>query len=404
MPMYEYDCPKEGNAGLDDLIQMKENFKQLRAWEASATEPVHPEAYMNWLYVPGGGANSIWRQRNAANTGWLNLFEIDATTGLIVQPGRNIIINGCGQVNQRGAYTLVKDKYCWDDSTLYGPDRFEGMATGTVVSAGTFTNTAAANCGVSGYAFKFVGVTLTGTGIIYFRYRALSVDAVKLKNKIASFDCRVYQDTGGAINYTVYVRKADAADNFSAVTAISNSGAISIPSGVDTSLPYLAVAMGDCSNGIEIEIKAECGAIITKNFEFTECQLKPSSILSQFEFRHYAHEVSLCEPYYERHSTDVQNVPYASMFNASTIQAQGYLQYRQKKRVAPTISFSATPGDLVLRTKDGSVALTAIAAAPADVDSMILVATVASGLVAGEGSLLRSGNANATFIGIDAEV
>ena len=209
--------------------------------------------------------------------------------------GKNFIINGEVIINQRvTAYTLVKDTYgiC--------ADRFYGMATGTAVSAGTLTATTTANCGVSGNAFKFSGVTLTGTGIIYFRYRMEAKDAVRFKNQTASFRCQVYQDTGGAINYTVYVRKANAANDFSAVTNISNSGAISVPNATATSLPYLAIAMGDCSNGIEIEIKVECGAITTKNFEFTECQFELGSVATPFEHRPYAQELAMCQRYYSK--------------------------------------------------------------------------------------------------------
>jgi hypothetical protein len=78
---------------------------------------------------------------------------------------------------------------------------------------------------------------------------------------------------GAAINYTVYVRKADAEDNFSSVTEIANSGAQSIATDTESDLLFENVTMGDCSNGIEVEIKIEPGAITTKNFEISELQL-----------------------------------------------------------------------------------------------------------------------------------
>src|SRR3990167_10328992 len=48
---------------------------------------------------------------------------------------KNLVINGGADVMQVGAYTLVKDVYG------HGPDMFMGMATGTAVSAGTFSRT-----------------------------------------------------------------------------------------------------------------------------------------------------------------------------------------------------------------------------------------------------------------------
>lgn len=230
---------------------------------------------------------------------------------------KNLIINGCARVNQRvTAYTLVKDAYCWDSSDLYGADRFEGMATGTLVSAGTFGQTTSPNCGSTGHAFKFSGVTLTGTGIIYIRYRMEAEDAALIANKTMSFNCKVYQDTGGAINYTVYINKADSADDFSAVTAISNSGAVSIPDSTETDLPYLAIAMGACGNGVEIEIKVECGAITTKNFEFTDIQFELGSVATEFEKRQFSSELKLCEGHYEKsHDYSIAPVPALGITN-----------------------------------------------------------------------------------------
>jgi len=232
---------------------------------------------------------------------------------------------------------LVKDTYG------IAADRFYGMATGTAVSAGTFNNIATANCGSNGYAFKFIAVTLTGAGVLNFRYRMEAKDAARLKNKTATFRCQVYQDTGGAINYTIYVRKADAADNFAAVTAVSNSGAISVPNATPTSLPYLAIAMGDCSNGVEIEISVAAGAITTKNFEFAEVQLELGSVATPFEVRPFAQELALCQRYYEKSYIlsaapgTVTTIGLTQTIAASTTSVVIGGDFKVRKRATPTI-------------------------------------------------------------------
>ena len=219
--------------------------------------------------------------------------------------GRNAIINPIGEINQRvTAFTLVKDEYCWDNSDLYGPDRHEGMATGTAVTAGTFGVTTSASVGVSGKAFKFAGVTLTGTGVLYHRYRMEAADAVKFKNQTCSFSCRVYHDVGSAKNFTVYINKADAADNFAAVTAISNSGAISIANTTASDCNYESVAMGDCSNGIEIIIKMEVGVITTKNVELTEFQFDLCGVATDFEYSGINDQRAKCLPYCQKSYDD----------------------------------------------------------------------------------------------------
>ncbi len=333
----------------------------------------------NALFIPDGSTgfkclSPIW-----GGIGGL----LSAQTDLYAALGhRNAIINGTGRVNQRNsAYTLVKDAYTWDSSDRDGPDMFEGMATGTAVSAGTFNNTAAANCGSSGYAFKFAGVTLTGTGILYFRYRMEAQDAARFKNKTVSFRCQVYHDVGSAINYTVYIRKANAADNFAAVTAISNSGAISVPSATPTSLPYLSIAMGNCSNGIEIEIKVECGAITTKNFEFTEVQFEPGAVATPYEMSSYAEQLAACMRYCER----LDNLLIYSLFGfgaaINTTHAQIQVNYKVQKRARCTYALSAgntfMVGDGVTNT--AGTAVSAVVAQDS-VFCALIDLTVAAGL------------------------
>ena len=232
------------------------------------------------------------RIRNTLST---SVYDQIKDNFAVLPQSRNAIINGDCRVNQRvTAFTLAKDAYTWDASDLYGPDRHEGMATGTAVSAGTFGQSAASLAGSSGYGFRFSGVTLTGTGIIYQRGRIEAKDAARFKNGIVSFSCKVYHDIGSAKNFTVYIRKANSADNFAAVTAIGNSGAVSIPNAADTALKYENISMGDCSAGIEYEIKGEVGAITTKNVYISEIQIESGPVATAFEVRPYPQELSMC--------------------------------------------------------------------------------------------------------------
>jgi len=303
--------------------------------------------------------------------------------------GRNAIINGCGMISQRVAdFTLVKDTYG------ISADRFYGMAAGTAVSAGVFTKTAAANCGITGHAFKFAGVTITGTGIIYFRYRMEAKDALRFKNQTASFSCKAYHDAGSAINYTIYIRKANAADNFSAVTDISNSGAISVASSAETILPYLAVNMGDCSNGIELEIKAECGAVTSKNFEFTECQFEPGSLRTNFDFRPFQQELALCTRYYER----IQGVTGLQLAQGLADNTGGgffALNYAPKC-MAPAFGYGTAYSDWSIRYKGSGVSEVTAFSTIMGIDRATLIA-IATGtpLTPGEAVALRAVNGNA---------
>ena len=204
---------------------------------------------------------------------------------------KNFAINGTGVVQQRADYTLVKDAYD------FGPDRFEGMATGTLVSAGTLAQTDAANIGITGFAHKFNQVTLTGTGIIFHRTRLESKDAKNFKDRKGSISCKVYHDAGAPIDYTLTVRKADAEDDFSTTTEISNDGGTSVGSTTATELKFEDISMGDCSNGIEIELKIECGAVTLKDFEQTEYQLKVGTVATPFKPEPVEKILAACQRY-----------------------------------------------------------------------------------------------------------
>ncbi len=253
---------------------------------------------------------------------------------------KNAIINGACLVNQRiTAHALVKDTYgiC--------VDRFYGMATGTLVSAGTLTRITSSTAGRTGYALHFSGITLTGTGVLYLRHRIEAKNSLKFKSQTASFSCKVYHDVGSAVNFTVYIRKANAADNFAAVTAISNNTAQSIANATVTTVKYEGIAMGDCSNGIEIEIKVEPGAITTKNFHFAELQFELGETISDFDYpKSYEDELQECQRYFEKSYTDtvapgtVDANCYKGFGKDTSYFYYSTIDFKVRKRAAPTLT------------------------------------------------------------------
>lgn len=209
----------------------------------------------------------------------------------------NAIINSACLVAQRYAVPNISTTY------QYGKvDRFAAKATGTAVSAGTINqNTSSLVAATKGAEIKLAGVTVTGTGIIYLRYRMEAKEAQMFKNQAASFAVRVHHDVGSSVNATIYIRKANSADNFAAVTDIANSGAIAVPNNTGTLIKFENInsgSLGDCSNGLEIEIQLACGAVTTKNFSFGEFQFNKGAKASPFQPRHIQQDTSLCQRYY----------------------------------------------------------------------------------------------------------
>lgn len=209
----------------------------------------------------------------------------------------NAIINGGCLIAQRPTAPTISSTY------QYGlVDRFAAKATGTAVSAGTITqNTSSLVAATKGYEIKLAGVTLTGAGIVYLRYRMEAKEAMFFKNARASFGVRIHQNTGASVNATIYVNKANAADNFAATTAVANSGAIAVPNNTATDVKFENInagSLGDVSSGLEIEIQVAVGAITTKDISFAELRLNLGAKVAPFQPKMYWRELAACQRYY----------------------------------------------------------------------------------------------------------
>jgi len=200
----------------------------------------------------------------------------------------NAIINGGCVVSHRGDLTL-------DNTWQYGAvDLLAVTAEGTV-SAGTIKQFSGAySLTVTGLACMVENATLTGSGAILFRHRIESKDARHFYNKAAYFSARTYHDVGSAQDYIITVRKADAEDDFSATTQI-DTDTVQVANDTNDDIVFSIADMGDCRNGIEIEVKIDCGAVTTKDFFIAELQLSIGSNQKSFEMRPVSVEEKLVQ-------------------------------------------------------------------------------------------------------------
>ena len=184
------------------------------------------------------------------------------------QPGKNFLVDPCCRVAQGLAATLSTTRQ-------YGAvDLVQCWASGTAVSAGSITQDAAyTNSGAAtAYSCKLSGCTLTGTGKVFFRRWIESRDAAALRNKRALFSVLGFQDTGSNINAFLTVNTPTVQDNFASVTNIGTGATVSVPPNGTTAITA-ALSMGNCSNGIEIILEMDCGAVTTKDFYATDWQV-----------------------------------------------------------------------------------------------------------------------------------
>lgn len=111
---YDPNSPAKDHDALADIDKIRENTNQLRKFEASDTEPSSPVAGMFWLYTPGSG-NWVLKQRNPDNSGWVNLWEMDPSTGAI----KNIFASvKMEEVGDFPAYSGNADKFLKLNSSL----------------------------------------------------------------------------------------------------------------------------------------------------------------------------------------------------------------------------------------------------------------------------------------------
>jgi len=202
----------------------------------------------------------------------------------------NAIINGGCQVSHRGQKTLSN---AWQ----YGPVDLLAVKAEGAVSAGTINQaTSAYSLAVTGAACFVENVTLDASGTVMFRRRIEAKDAAAFYNKPAHFSARTYHETGVTQDYIITVRKADSADDFSSTTDIE-SDTVTVANDTNASIALMVADMGDCRNGIEIEVLVDCGAITSKDFFMAEQQFSIGDMQRPFELRPVAFETKLVHRY-----------------------------------------------------------------------------------------------------------
>lgn len=319
---------------------------------------------------------------------------------------KNFVINGSGIVAQRITGADVIKNAAASTYVSGACDMFKGAWSGTACTAGSLNQDAAASVGRTGYAHHFSGVTLTGTGILYHRTRIESKDAKAFKNQIASFQVKALHDVGSNVSFTLYIRKANSADNFAAVTEIANSGAVAVATGTASGLALENVSMGDCSNGIELEVVAAVGAITAKNLRLTEYQLEVGSTVTDFEYESFSETLTKCRRYLPSFVATAANqgtwVGQAS--NATT--AYVYIPFNVPARIPPTGLTVSAAGDFWITNASAGYAGTVsnVAMVYPSVDGCNITITTSTGLVAGNATMLGAVNSNARLYFTGAEL
>ena len=277
---------------------------------------------------------------------------------------KNALINGDARVKQANDYTPAAV------STYgMGVDMWKGKVEGDSLPSVTFTRDTAAAVGRTGYAHKCSISTGATNAVGYWRYRVDAETAARFEGQAATFSCLVRQDSGSSKNFTITVRRANAANNFSSTTVLKTGSASPVSSGTNTTLS-LSLTSGETTNakyGIEIEIKFIIGTPATFSVWMTEAQLEEGATATDFERRNYEVEHSMVYAWYEviglmSTGTYIQYMPFANgmLYGGSSANwgdapqsMMGTLLYH-KKALQPAVQYLGSVSDFKVGNWRGS--------------------------------------------------
>jgi len=271
---------------------------------------------------------------------------------------KNLLINGCMRVCQRGSQPL-------DAQKRYGLDRWNvfwnsaaGVTPGTQerlpYASTTYLETTS--------CMALAGLTCTGTNVIYVNQRIESANAKTFLHGVNhgkwSGQFKFWHDFGSSVNVYLVVYSANAADNFSAITVRYVSSAQSVPTSTFTSLKFegIDIPTTDMYNGLQFTIKIETPVCSGNTIYIGDAQFEIGPKCTTFERRPYGLELALCQRYYEVSTGRVL---------LSSVTANDYMNFvwfRVSKRANPTCTIKAfstnTAGCLRNLTASADVAVT----------------------------------------------
>ena len=168
-------------------------------------------------------------------------------------------------------------------------------------------------------------------------------------------------------------------------------------------------ASGTAGSWSASELNSATGAVsvigtLNATWQITGVQLEKGSTATSFDYRPYTTELQLCQRYYQRlYANNTQK--FALSRNGNTTEAYGVIPFYVPMRVAPSaLEQSGTAANYAITH---GVTTTTCSAVPAinsaTLNNIEVFFTVASGLTAGQASVLRS-LATDQFLGWSAEL
>jgi len=309
-----------------------------------------------------------------------------------------LLINGDFQVSQRGDFTSASsatngeyfvDRWYADINTTINKQQTTGIdldGTPAITKGVKLTATASASAYIGvrqkiENPTQYVGRTFTYSGYV----RSNNPNA-----RLTSF----IADTAGTTNQVVSSNAHSGNGQWEklSVTFIMTSNATSAWF-VSAFISSSAVGNVSISSGDYIEV--------------TMLQMEINKTFTPFEHRSYGEELALCQRYYYKIDSALNNAPYqryAVVSIETSTNAEAFFSHPVTMRTSPTLEASAAANFHIFAANTATVLSVNMSIDQSSPSTTGLVLAVASGLTAGQVGLLNSNNNNTSYIAFNAEL
>lgn len=258
----------------------------------------------------------------------------------------NRLINGDMRIDARqgGASIAVTS------SSVFCVDRWRAGMSG---ANGTGQRVA---CSLTGFPYMLQLTGAVGTTSAWIGQYIESFNCTTLVGQRVTIQFRAASSS--VTSLIVYLKNPTVADNFTATSTIETKTVTISSVLTEYTVTFDTTMPAGVANGLYLEFVT--GANLgTGTFSLTGVQLEAGTTATPFAFRHYAHEVALCQRYYYK----ANNYPLGVTLNVS----DGYasmVHFPVQMRINPTLDAGASyavgagsAGTPVLGTANGECAL-----------------------------------------------
>jgi hypothetical protein len=342
-------------------------------------------------------------------------------------PFRNIIINGDMSIAQRGtsSSSITTTDY-------YTVDRFQQF----ISSAGTWTlsqdtdvpsgqgfsksmkyDCTTADGSLSASSLLLFQQKFEGQNLQYLKKGTANAESLTLSfwvksNKTGTYICQLRDiDNSRSISKSYTIDSASTWEKKTITFAGDTTGAFDNDNGDSLRLVFFLGAGSNYTSGTlgttwgtEVNANRAVGQVnladnTANEWYITGVQLEAGTSASEFEFLPVDVNLRRCYRYFEKESTNSNGIICVSQAY-STSASLGYKQYKVIKRTAPSITLTGTLISLKSDTTSGGGT---VAFADVSVDNFRVNISSATGLVAGNASVVYA-SAGAVVITYDAEL